>query len=424
MTCSSGVSRRQRVNSIKSPWRELMKRRSLASRLPILAVCVFVLAGVGSVVGAAPAAAETNFGSLTEANIGGLKHDAAFTCGCEPTFTIEKRQEIAGSGSGFTTDPLVGEIGQTVDYEIIVTNTSEFVETFTDFTDPHCDEGTIAGGPGAALVAPGESTTYTCSQLLDAYGVYTNEATVTGNALSGMSLTKTANQVVVEVPKPPPPPPAPGFKIEKLQEIAGSNAGFTTSPLTGAFGQTVDYEIIVTNTGNVALALTGFADKYCDASTLSGGLGEALLAPGASTTYTCTRALAGEGKFFNEAELTGTPPGGTPITHQSNQVIVEVPPAAKVAPAAQIAPPVSSPELPKIAVKCFFAVKPILRGASGTKRKPFTVRVAGIGELKQVSLYLDGRKLNTLRHAQLKSGRFSVRIDPHRLRYGAHRVLV
>ena len=276
-----------------------MKRRSLAARLPILAVCVFVLAGVGSVVGAAPAAAETNFGSLTEANIGGLKHDAAFTCGCEPTFTIEKRQEIAGSGSGFTTDPLVGEIGQTV-----------------------------------------------------------------------------------------------------------------------------DYEIIVTNTGNVALALTGFADKYCDASTLSGGLGEALLAPGASTTYTCTRALAGEGKFFNEAELTGTPPGGTPITHQSNQVIVEVPPAAKVAPAAKIAPPVSSPELPKIAVKCFFAVKPILRGASGTKRKPFTVRVAGIGELKQVSLYLDGRKLNTLRHAQLKSGRFSVRIDPHRLRYGAHKVLI
>jgi hypothetical protein len=52
------------------------------------------------------------------------------------------------------------------------------------------------------------------------------------------------------------------------------------------------------------------------------------------------------------------------------------------------------------------------------------LRLAGIGELKQVSLYLDGRKLKTLRHAQLKSGRFSMRIDPRKLRFGAHKVLI
>jgi hypothetical protein len=356
-----------------------MKSRSLAARLALLAGCI---------------------------------------CGCEPTFTIEKRQEIAGSESGFTTEPLVGAIGQTVDYEIIVTNTSEFGETFTDFTDPHCDAETIAGGPGGARVAPGESTIYTCKHLLTAVGVYTNEATVTGNALNGMSLTQTSNQVVVEVP---PPPPAPAFTIEKLQEIVGSKAGFTTSPLTGAVGQTVEYEIVVTNTGNQPLVLSEFSDEHCDANTLAGGPGEAQLTPGASTTYTCTRALTSEGTFDNEAVVTGTPPGGAPFTHTSNKVVVEVSPAVINVPKVVTPPP---PEPPVIHVQCFTAAKPILRGASGTRRKPFTVRVAGIGEVKLVSFYLDGRKLKALRQAQLKNGRFSVRIDPRKLRYGAHRVLI
>jgi len=260
--------------------------------------------------------------------------------------------------------------------------------------------------------------------VLDAIGAYTNEATVTATTLCCETLTQTSNRVVVEVPPPTSPPPAPSFTIEKLQEIAGSKAGFTRSPLTGALGETVDYEIVVTNTGNVPLALSGFSDERCDANTLAGGPGEAVLPAGASTTYTCTRALTAEGKFSNEAVVTGTPPGGTPSTHTSNQVVVEVPPTAKVGPAAKIAPPVPPPPLPKKEVKCFFAAKPILRGASGTKRKPFMVRVAGIGELKQLSFYLDGRKLKTLRQAQLKSGRFSIRIDPRKLRYGAHKVLI
>ncbi|MGA2321668.1 MAG: hypothetical protein ABSG95_13145, partial [Solirubrobacteraceae bacterium] len=46
------------------------------------------------------------------------------------------------------------------------------------------------------------------------------------------------------------------FTIEKLQEIKGSSAGYTTSPLTGKIGQTVDYEVLVKNTGNVALTFS------------------------------------------------------------------------------------------------------------------------------------------------------------------------
>ena len=60
--------------------------------------------------------------------------------------------------------------------------------------------------------------------------------------------------MVVEVPA------SPSFTIEKTQEIKGSGAGFTKAPLTGKLGQTVDYDITVTNTGNVSLSLSGLTD--------------------------------------------------------------------------------------------------------------------------------------------------------------------
>src|SRR5207248_3033622 len=130
--------------------------------------------------------------------------------------------------------------------EIMVTNTGTFPQTLSEFTDPHCDDGTIAGGPGTDRLTPGDSVTYTCGHVLDAAGAYTNEARVTATTLCCETLTQTSNQVVVEVPGRPPPPQKPEFTIEKLQEIAGSKAGFTTSPLTGAVGQTVEYQIVVT----------------------------------------------------------------------------------------------------------------------------------------------------------------------------------
>src|SRR2546430_1602184 len=41
---------------------------------------------------------------------------------------------------------------------------------------------------------------------------------------------------------PPQPTGEPSFTIEKLQRIAGSGGSFTTAPLTGVTGQTVEYE--------------------------------------------------------------------------------------------------------------------------------------------------------------------------------------
>jgi len=46
----------------------------------------------------------------------------------------------------------------------------------------------------------------------------------------------------------------------------------------------------------------------------------------AHETYTCNHVLTTVGSYTNEATVTGTPEGETPITHTSNQVVVEVPP--------------------------------------------------------------------------------------------------
>jgi hypothetical protein len=329
----------------------------------------------------------------------------------EPSFTIEKSQEIAGSGGGFTTSKLKGSIGQTVDYEIVVKNTGIVAEGLSGFTDTHCDPGTIAGGPGSSQVAPGQSTTYTCQHVLTSVGTYTNEATVTGTTAGGTPVTHTSNQVVVEVA------PEPSFTIEKRQEIVGGASGFTSSPLTGAIGQTVDYQIIVKNTGNEGLTFSNFSDAPCDKGTIAGGPGEAPVAPGSSTTYTCSHVLTSTGRYVNEAGVTGTPPGESPITHTSNLVEVNVPGGPGVKTPQPI--PGEGPGPSRVVKKFCAAALPAFRVPSGPKRGPFTVRINSDG-IQQITFYLDGHKLRSLKQSQSKGGKFSVRIDPRTLPYGPH----
>jgi hypothetical protein len=230
--------------------------------------------------------------------------------------TIEKRQKI--ETGEYTTSPLEGKVGQTVEYEIIVTDTGNTQLTLSAFTDANC-EG-ITGGPSKAL-EPTESTTYLCHHLLTSAdqtaGSHTNEASVTGTPPGVAPITKTSNKVVVTLE----PIGAPGLSIEKRQKI--ETGEYTTSPLEGKVGQTVEYEIIVTDTGNTSLTLSGFTDANCEG--ITGGPSKAL-EPTESTSYFCHHLLTSAdqtaGSRTNEASVTGTPPGGSPIPKNSNQVVV------------------------------------------------------------------------------------------------------
>jgi hypothetical protein len=342
----------------------------------------------------------------------------------EPAFTIEKLQQIAGSGTGFTRSQLRGEIGQTVEYQMSATNTGSVAEMFGELQDPHCDADTLDGGPGAGALAPGQTTTWSCRHVLTQVGEYSNEATVTASAAGGMPLTQSSNRVIVEVP--PPPAPEPSFTIEKTQQIAGSGAGFTSATLTGAIGETVEYRISVANTGNVPLALSGFNDPYCAPGTIAGGPGEAQVAPGGRTVYTCTHLLSATGPYVNVAEVTATPPGESALPSlPSNKVEVDVAAENEFGTTTSGPSPVeTSMHLGSGGVRKFCATKPPkLRGASGAKRRPFTVQLGAAG-VKKVTFYLDGRKLETLSHSHAKHGKFSVRVDPRKLSYGAHHISI
>jgi hypothetical protein len=242
---------------------------------------------------------------------------------CQDGFSVEKLQEIKGSETGYTASELHGKIGQTVDYEVLVKNVGLVPLKFSNFTDEHCDPGTIMGGSGEAFLAPGESTTFTCERLLTAIGTYTNEATVTGTPEMGPPSTETSKQVVTVVPI------EPEFSIHKLQRVNGEGE-FTAAQLEAGVGAEVEYEILVTNTGNEPLTFSEFADPKCDPGTIAGGPGVAMLLPGESTTYTCDHVMVKKdtrkGPYINTASVTGTPPpgDGKPVSHTSNPVEVVI----------------------------------------------------------------------------------------------------
>ncbi|HEX3433696.1 MAG TPA: hypothetical protein VHT25_06495 [Solirubrobacteraceae bacterium] len=249
-------------------------------------------------------------------------------------------------------------------------------------------------------------------------------------------------------------PPAPAMTIEKLQRIAGGSPTYTTSPLTGEVGQTVEYEMIVKNTGNTPLTLSALNDPHCDPGTIAGGPGAIPLALGASTTFTCTHLLntgdQGAGSYTNTASDTGTPVGeGSPVTSESNTVVVEVPggqvlpqPPVEKTPetpttktnsqspssgvlASSTATPASgglNGASPKSGVLASKAAIPALNGPHGCVRAAFKASVKS-GGVKSVGFYMDKRKLKSMTAHSARHGRISITIDPSKLSVGAHRLL-
>jgi hypothetical protein len=126
-------------------------------------------------------------------------------CGAEPRFTIEKLQALGKKGA-FTTAPVFGARRERVRYKIVVENTGDVPLTLGALADPRCDPGTIAGGLGAAPLAPGEATTYTCTHELtpadQAFGSYENVASITATPPEGDGppLTQPSDPVLVELP--------------------------------------------------------------------------------------------------------------------------------------------------------------------------------------------------------------------------------
>jgi hypothetical protein len=315
-----------------------------------------------------------------------------------PAFTIEKLQRIGSSGE-YTRSELTAEVGQTINYEIVVTNTGNAPLTFASPpSDPKCEAITPTGS--VTLATFGSQVIYFCKHTLTTIdkSPYENVATITGTYPGG-EITHSSNEVFVKVP-------SAAFTIEKLQRI-GSSGEYVKAELSGEVGQTINYEIIVKNTGEVPLTFSSPpSDPRCEGISPTS---TTTAAPLGQVVYTCKHTLTATDKspYENVATITGTPPSGLTISHASNEVFVKVLPE-KLAPAGKCKLSLSSS---------------VLRGARGVKRRTFKVSIRALG-IEEITFYLDGRKLKTLKSAQAKHGRFTIKINPRRLRHGAHRVSI
>ena len=107
------------------------------------------------------------------------------------------------------------------------------------------------------------------------------------------------------------------FTIEKTQRIKGEPS-YTAAEHSGKLGQTVEYLIVVKNTGNVALKFGALKDANCESITPSGATE---LAVGKEESFTCSHVLA-VGTYTNEASIEGNEGAGTKT---SNKVTAKVP---------------------------------------------------------------------------------------------------
>lgn len=239
-----------------------------------------------------------------------------------PGMSVVKLQRDGSSGA-FTTSTIPASVGDTIQYEIQVTNTGN-TPLALSLSDPHCDSGTIAGpfpvsGTLAGnVLSPGGTAQFKCSHVLGMGDEpsFTNVGTVTGQPPSGPPLTGSGSVTVTVT--------HPGISVVKLQRD-GSSGTFTSSPITAKIGDTIEYEIQVTNTGTAPLTLS-LSDPRCDAGTiagpvaLSGTLVGNVLSPGGVAQYTCSHVLkrSDASPFTNTATVTGTPPVGPPVSGTSS----------------------------------------------------------------------------------------------------------
>lgn len=245
-----------------------------------------------------------------------------------------------------TNGDLKDSAGDTVNFEITVSNTGEVDYESVSLSNDTLTRGTDGTGATLTMTAPstndntldttlavGETWTYTASYVLtqddiDAGGVsniatFTGtprnsitpesvETSSTGNTTIGAGNGSATSKVITQDPS------INGTKTAALTNDVGSD-GF-------GVGDTVTYTVTATNTGNVTLTNVGVysdtltqADDTAPANSLSSFTietnGSTTLAPGESVSFTATylvdQADIDAGGLLNTATVIGTPPSGT-----------------------------------------------------------------------------------------------------------------
>jgi uncharacterized repeat protein (TIGR01451 family) len=201
-------------------------------------------------------------------------------------------------------------VGQTINYNYLVTNTGNVTLTSIGITDAHPGLAGLSC-PKATLVPTGSETctaTYVVTQADLNAGSIINTATANGTPPTGPPITSNPSSVTI---------PA---VVTATITLVKSAVQTTYS----AVGQTINYNYLVTNTGNVTLSDITITDPHTGLTGLS--CPDPTLAPAASetctATYLVTQSDMSAGSIINTATANGTPPSGTPVTSQPSSVTI------------------------------------------------------------------------------------------------------
>jgi hypothetical protein len=235
--------------------------------------------------------------------------------------------------------------------------------------------------------------------------------------------------------------PAPAVKLEAMQAIAGGGA-YTSSPLSAQVGQTVDYEIVASNAGNLPLVLGAFSDPDCDAGTITGGPTGTVPVGGSAPAYYCTHVLdaadLAAGSYSNSATIqaraTGEGEAEAPLSASSNTVSANVAAVSvekvtsntttTTTSTVTVPVPDPAPQPPaKSGVLGFSTTSvPALKGPTACVRgSSFHVSVRSAG-VASITFYLDGHKLRTLSAKNARKGLLTIAVSRSRLRAGANKL--
>jgi hypothetical protein len=190
---------------------------------------------------------------------GGFQMHFPLDCPPIPRFTIATLQSLEGP---FTAETLPGQVGQTVTYQSLVTNTGNTALSLGAFSDPGCDSA-VTGGT-TAPVLPREAVTWVCSHTLTTAdrlaGEFADAAAITGTPPAGQGEAATLSSTGVLIspiaagteeptgdPKSPPSGPPSGSKTpptsggKEITSAAGPSTktgvlGFSSSAVPSLLG--------------------------------------------------------------------------------------------------------------------------------------------------------------------------------------------
>jgi uncharacterized repeat protein (TIGR01451 family) len=223
-----------------------------------------------------------------------------------PTLTVKK----------LTTQVSFSAVGQSIPYTFEVENTGNVTMTDIAVTDPKtgtiiCPQTTLI--PGDIVVCTG---THSVTQADLDFGSIVNQASVGGTPPSGTPIAPINSNVVTT-----PAVASPSLTIVKA----------SSTPSFSALDDAIDYTFKVTNSGNITINSIVVTDPLVSGITCP----DSLLAPGASTTCTGSRAATASDitatKVVNTASVGGNTPGNVALPAvDSNTITVPLKPLPDV----------------------------------------------------------------------------------------------